>query len=195
MSISEKLGVTECATLSSFITSIFTAFTSQEYDTHPYWLDNVYLEKVEATLAPAQDSSRLFINPSNTEKIFNLGNSVWLDKDGNTVSSSLTVPAWQSVILAYISGEYTSVPESTSVNNDIIMYPNPVLDVLNIKINNSFDNEYIIEIYNYTGQILYNDNFKTDEFSINLNNLKKGFYIVKITGKSRKKIFTKTIIK
>jgi uncharacterized delta-60 repeat protein len=68
--------------------------------------------------------------------------------------------------------------ESFDVVNSFSVYPNPVNDVLNIKKNTDF-NIKSISIYNLLGQQM-NFNLKTDQSSLDISNLKKGNYILKL---------------
>jgi len=62
---------------------------------------------------------------------------------------------------------------SLDQNNQIFIYPNPVSDILYIK----SDNIQLVEIYDLTGRLLIKEALS----SINVNNLKPGMYIVKVT--------------
>ena len=70
------------------------------------------------------------------------------------------------------NGEY-SYSEITVVNNkglgDVVVYPNPVKDVLNIK---TSCNDCQIKVYSTVGQLIYSGNSK----EINTNNWTKGIY-------------------
>ena len=65
---------------------------------------------------------------------------------------------------------------------DIKIYPNPAGDILNIEYHNFPDSGIEVFIYNTSGEVMIcqkSDNLNT---SLNLNNLKEGLYILKITG-------------
>jgi len=76
----------------------------------------------------------------------------------------------------YFDGQATVGISENSTNSNIEIYPNPASDILYIKgINNS-----IIEIYDMTGKMVYNQAYTDDNLTINLNNFHKGIYIIKI---------------
>lgn len=56
-------------------------------------------------------------------------------------------------------------------------YPNPVSSILTISANNSINQ---VEVYNLLGQLLKNEVFHDNSVSIDLNNLAKSIYIVKV---------------
>jgi hypothetical protein len=73
-------------------------------------------------------------------------------------------------------------------NNDLILYPNPVKNILNI---NTSVTSYKIEIYSQVGQLLYESK---DQNTIDFNNYNTGIYFIKITD-DQKNCVTKKIIK
>jgi len=81
-----------------------------------------------------------------------------------------------------------------SLNNLVNIYPNPVTDDLNIRVNEKFDNVEV-RIFNQMGQIVYEN--KLNSFSgienIDVKSYPAGVYMVYI--KSEKGIITKKIIK
>jgi len=67
----------------------------------------------------------------------------------------------------------------TIEKNDIIIYPNPAKEYVNIKGNNISE----IIIYNINSQIIYKNNIIDDNISIDLKHYNKGVYIIKIVSK------------
>jgi len=78
-----------------------------------------------------------------------------------------------------------------SNESDINIYPNPANDQLTI--DGSIKNS-LIQIYNISGNIVYHNYSKTNNFSINLNKYHKGVYFVKIINKNQT-ITKKLIVK
>ncbi len=78
--------------------------------------------------------------------------------------------------------------------NDVMMYPNPTSDTLQVSItNNKIKN---INIYDIKGNIvLSKSNISASEKILQLNNLKSGIYIVKVTSEDGKSIVQKLVIK
>jgi len=82
---------------------------------------------------------------------------------------------------------YLSISDN-DIDNNIYLYPNPTSNIINIKTDNEISK---VEIYNTLGQII----LTTDKTkSINISNLVKNIYIVKITNINGG-VSNKTIIK
>jgi hypothetical protein len=64
---------------------------------------------------------------------------------------------------------------------NIEIFPNPTMDILNIKLNKEIEEGLIIKIYSITGQELTTSALykNTDTVSLNLNSLSSGIYIIK----------------
>ena len=64
--------------------------------------------------------------------------------------------------------------------NEFKVYPNPSSDVFNIQRQNS--NEMKISVYDVTGKLIFkDDNILKEYYSLNLSNVSKGLYFLKIT--------------
>jgi len=84
------------------------------------------------------------------------------------------------IIAAYaILDTETSIETVKNDVNSIKFYPNPVNDILNINISNKFENANI-QIYNVTGQMIYNKIITNSNFEINTTNFSNGLYVAKI---------------
>ena len=82
-----------------------------------------------------------------------------------------------------------------SVNNlvdNIVLYPNPVKDEINIKIYDS-KSEYYIEIFDITGKKMHQGKLQKDQSKINVNELPNGMYYLSISNKSGNKYTSKFI--
>jgi Secretion system C-terminal sorting domain/Cleaved Adhesin Domain len=79
-----------------------------------------------------------------------------------------------------------STPSATA---DLKLYPNPVLDVLNITSNETIEQ---ISIINNLGQVVYSENTKALETKINTEDLVNGIYFVQV--KTENGIETKKVI-
>ncbi|WP_426430774.1 PQQ-dependent sugar dehydrogenase [Winogradskyella sp. HB-48] len=94
-----------------------------------------------------------------------------------------------------VTDSLLSIDENTQ--NSILIYPNPANTILNIDFHNGAINEStIIEVYDTQGKLtmsILKDN--NDTFtSINISDLKSGFYILKIKSEDGKKITQKFVI-
>jgi len=88
-------------------------------------------------------------------------------------------------VITYVEQNFTPLR-----GEDIILYPNPVRDLLNIK--NSFTGEVQISIYNHEGTSLFQKTIATEN-GIDLSALSPGIYIVALTTQNM--VCTKKIIK
>ena len=89
---------------------------------------------------------------------------------------------------SYIIRAYAITPEdsplsidnpSNTLENLISVYPNPVVNELNINVTEQVEN-VTVNIYNVAGQLVINENFSDNNISVNTANLTQGVYIAKI---------------
>lgn len=76
------------------------------------------------------------------------------------------------------SNKLSVVNENNSV---VVIYPNPVYNIMNIDIENSTDNIKQIIITDIKGTVFYNENINTTHKEISVKNYPKGIYLVNIT--------------
>jgi hypothetical protein len=78
----------------------------------------------------------------------------------------------------------------SSVDDALLLaYPNPVSDILNLQINKdtrSFDKEYVVNIYDNYGKIIYTTNTKDVEIQINVSSYISGNYFVTVSNEGKK---------
>jgi len=78
----------------------------------------------------------------------------------------------------------------SSVDDALLLaYPNPVSDILNLKINKdtrSFDKEYVVNIYDKYGKTMYTTNTKDVEIQINVSSYISGNYFVTVSNDGKK---------
>lgn len=142
-------------------------------------MDNIYVEEITGTPASAKDSSVLFINYTNQIKTVNLGNAVFEDLDGNTVTGNFNLDPFRSRVLLYISGTYTGIKEE--VDNGIVkMFPNPTHGMVTIAIKEVINEPYQVKVYSMLGQELMNEKINTPIHRLNMQNLDKGTYIITV---------------
>lgn len=86
----------------------------------------------------------------------------------------------------------TSLADAKENNSDFVkMFPNPVDNLLNIEISQSLAVESYVKIFDFSGRIIYNNNFYSNSFSIDMSDYTSGIYFVElfVTGeKIHKKI-------
>jgi len=80
--------------------------------------------------------------------------------------------------------------DNVSVNDiektSIVLYPNPVNNILNISSEEKIE---LISIYNITGKIIFEEKNSNNDYNINTSIFKNGIYLIKI------KLNNKTLIK
>ena len=64
--------------------------------------------------------------------------------------------------------------------HDVSLFPNPVKDLLNVKISNSCSDKYIIDLIDFNGRQILSQQYFANEIQINISNLSKGVYLLKI---------------
>ena len=91
--------------------------------------------------------------------------------------------------------QYFDASLSTSENtlkNDIVIYPNPVLNQLNIQ--TSSIKNYTVDIYTINGALV-NSSAVSNNKSVNVSNLSAGLYVAKFIDPNTKEITIKKLIK
>jgi hypothetical protein len=77
---------------------------------------------------------------------------------------------------------------------DVLLYPNPVNDMLTLQIPNTND-VYVYEILDITGKVIKIVSNKDGINKFDLSNLTKGYYFIKATNQTSNTIITKRFIK
>ncbi|SHI46259.1 Por secretion system C-terminal sorting domain-containing protein [Flavobacterium terrae] len=80
-----------------------------------------------------------------------------------------------------VTFSYNTLSTSQNQIAGLKLYPNPVKEVLHIESNNT--SEKSIELFNVLGKSVYKG--KTINNSVNLSNVNKGVYVVKITEEEK----------
>ncbi len=81
------------------------------------------------------------------------------------------------------TGEVVIDIATDDIKDNLNVYPNPVSEVLTIKVSNEVSN---IVIVNQLGQVVYtNNNVNEDKLTINVNNYANGTYFVKFMSDSK----------
>ena len=85
-----------------------------------------------------------------------------------------------------------SVSIDESYEDNIIVFPNPTNNLLNIKLKNAEQREFDIMLINYAGQSVFTGTLSNENNTINTSKFSNGIYFLKIY--SNDNIFTKKII-
>lgn len=113
-------------------------------------------------------------------------------KDGNTVSKALT--SIQYLSFSPITGIFTPETETTST---LMLYPNPVQDVLNVAYQaNDIKAVIQIEVLSIDGRVIYSESYdsqKSTLHTINVSGWQRGLYLVHIGNGTE--MITKKLIK
>ncbi len=80
------------------------------------------------------------------------------------------------------NGSTTYIGESTLTKTEINVYPNPCNNELKINLNSLLDNPITIKIFNIQGLLVKSITTNNNENIINISNLSKGIYFVKVVG-------------
>ena len=81
----------------------------------------------------------------------------------------------------------TGLSSLVSDNKLLEVYPNPAIDFIRLK--NIQDGNYLVNIYSITGSKIKSQMITSNETEINISNLSKGLYILKVNNQVSK--FTK----
>jgi len=92
-------------------------FITDETDAPTYWLDNVSLTPVQAAKINPHSLTRLWLNLSDVERQFSLGDTQYVDINGLRIEGKLTLPARSARVLAYAGG---SLPPPTAPSMRLI---------------------------------------------------------------------------
>ncbi len=112
--------------------------------------------------------------------------TVLTDTGGSLINTNSIVSSINFSENILCDSNLVSVNELSDTNKDFIVFPNPALNSLNVKISTEFDIQYI-ELYSITGQKVDAKSIeKTDEsIYIDISNLNKGLYFLKAYDKDK----------
>ncbi len=83
----------------------------------------------------------------------------------------------------------TSLEETPESENEILLFPNPVTDVLTLCITNKADDNHLI-LYDLNGRILFETNVYQEETSFSMSAYVTGTYFLKVfTNDNEPKVF------
>lgn len=78
----------------------------------------------------------------------------------------------------------TSVEDLSTISN-IVAYPNPVVDVLNISLDSEQAGDFVVSIFSNTGQLIQQTSMQVaagnNQFVLDVNDLSKGAYIIQVS--------------
>ena len=77
--------------------------------------------------------------------------------------------------------EITGLPSSTGITLEVSLFPNPVGEFVNLKVDNQSLNGLTYQLYNMQGEILENRDITSNETLIPMSHLGAATYLIKIT--------------
>jgi hypothetical protein len=86
----------------------------------------------------------------------------------------------------------TDIEEVRTMNNDFMVYPNPSNGEFNVSLNSLFTGSFQVQIYDLTGQVIFNQNYSsspgTNIIAIDLSRFDPGIYFLEFrsTNSDRK---------
>jgi photosystem II stability/assembly factor-like uncharacterized protein len=141
---------------------------------------------------------------------YKIGTNPWAKLGGNTlpnvivndidinytenalVAATFGRGLWQIDISSHVGMEEHLLSEKEKPN----FYPNPITDdYINIKLPNSYSNDFSYLIYNVVGGIVKQGKLKEKDNLINLSGLSKGSYMIKVFDTNNESFTEKIIIK
>ena len=115
--------------------------------------------------------------------------SILVNGDSVGNSTTHTIEDIQENMTIHVEFQSKIAIKQYQLDNNIVIYPNPVTDQLNVKLSAVFDQ---LEITNLLGQVLYTANINDSEFTISVSNYNAGLYFIRLTseqGTVTKKFF------
>jgi hypothetical protein len=84
----------------------------------------------------------------------------------------------------------TDITEQTTLNLELVIYPNPVVNQLNLNIENPENLPLNYVLYDEVGRVLSQDRIYSNQSSISMENLSRANYLLAIySGDSKVKVF------
>ena len=106
----------------------------------------------------------------------------------NLHPSGIQYREWVKLMLEYIDNQ-TASTSSKEIEILESYFPNPVNDVLNIRLSEAFQDKKVkIQIINMEGKVLMKQTMKNTSDSIRVNNLDVGLYFLKLSTGRRSQL-------
>ncbi len=112
---------------------------------------------------------------------------------GQTNSSS--GPPSNGIIFSFTPTSLTSINDLANLENSFTLYPNPSNGSLIMTFSGILNNnEYILNITNVIGKVVYSLPFRQQQNEIDLSNLNKGIYFLSLLNKENSMVEVKKIV-
>ncbi len=170
--------------------STFSGTGWQEYETAPKFklsrgrgTKTVYFKVRNAAGESARMVDQIYYRP-----YISFGSST---KSATIKSAEITNEISENSTITEINYEFSE--ESLSVDYDIMAYPVPCVDNINIVVPSQIQGDYKVTVVDINGATVLTDNINSERKSIDLSGLQKGTYIIRLF--SNKNVYVKTIVK
>jgi len=130
---------------------------------------------------------------------------LWNGVSGNRTHEA-TNSGWYVLVVTDLNGctatdsvfisSLTSVAETGGIENNLLVYPNPTVDFLNVRLEINTYKDIYLEIYNSIGQKVFIREYPSSNFineTIDISGMANGIYILKVWSKDEK-AFRKILI-
>ena len=179
----------------SFTLKPFASFESSRFEVlltyidSLVWIDNAGIYSADVSYEDPLKKSRLFINPSASEKSFDLGDTIFFDLNQNLVTQQLTLPPYSSTILIFDSSMILHQEEPITDQKNVSAFPNPIHpgNHLQINLNRAIDETIKLLLYDVRGQLLDEKTFSLFNSILNYkipNHISDGVYFLRLAGKT-----------
>ncbi|MEA1898930.1 MAG: T9SS type A sorting domain-containing protein, partial [Bacteroidota bacterium] len=117
------------------------------------------------------------------------------DLFANALTSPDTLTAW---VVGHDGKIYKGFPKPSSINTmsldiDISIYPNPATDFINVELYSKRNEQIRYSLLDMTGRVIeqgvWNSNSSNSSFTLNLSNVIKGVYLLKLSTDERQSTF------
>ncbi|MFW6095658.1 MAG: T9SS type A sorting domain-containing protein, partial [Bacteroidota bacterium] len=130
------------------------------------------------------------VNRNNKNKLFYNLDGDWIQSGIN--GSLMMRPVFGKHIPYTGEDDITEIDKPNQDQKDVIIYPNPAQDYINIELEGGENYNYSLEIYNMQGSLLKRK--ENIEGNININDLSSGLYMLKVQNNSTNNEIVKKLI-
>ena len=155
--------------------------------------DSIFIDFTEFNLFPDIDNVKIYSGVMNSANLIgkytgsSLPPEIMIYSDEAIVyffsNSTGNFGGWTLDYEAYTNS--TGISE-VNIDEQLLVYPNPVLDIVNIYLNSNSNSSSYLNIYNSIGEIIYSENVNLhlmeNVFSVDFSNYPSGMYFVQINS-------------
>ena len=106
----------------------------------------------------------------------------WTLRSFSTATGTSSYSAVRSFTISATGKISTEVLNEMTNENQVSIYPNPANDILNVELSTTNTENIELQIIDFQSRIVLQEASKNSNIKLNVSNLKKGYYILKITG-------------